>query len=113
MNEPRPYTPRDLGYPRTPTSAFLRVTFPNGDTFDVPAQAVADSRDAHYADEQEDTAGFIRAGSLRPYELTDWASNNMDWSDLAPYAVRVEVPPPRVDYEAEWGNAEKMVRGRV
>ena len=47
-------------YPRTPTTAKLRVTMPDGSKWDVPAQLIADSRDA---EKREDTIGLIRAGS--------------------------------------------------
>ncbi|MDE2100909.1 MAG: hypothetical protein KGL39_26925 [Patescibacteria group bacterium] len=100
-------------YPRTPTDAKIRVTFPNGDTFDIPAQVVADDRDANYADEEEDTVGFIRDKGLSDYDLLDWLCNNTNWEDVAPYAVRVEVPPPKVDYESEWCDAKKEILGKI
>ena len=43
---------KDLGYPRTPTDAKLRVEMPDNTLWDVPVQLIADSRDEHYADEK-------------------------------------------------------------
>lgn len=60
------YRMKNLGYKRTPTAAWIRVTFSNGETWEVPAQAVADSRDENYRDEKEDTIGFIANRQLSP-----------------------------------------------
>jgi len=99
-------------YPRTPTTSIIHVVFPNGEVFDIPAQIVADDRDRNYADEEEDTIGFIRRGQLDDYELIDWLSNNMNWEDVAPFAVKVSEPAP-INYEEAWCNAEKMIPGNV
>ena len=100
---------KTFDYMRTPTPAKIRVTFSNGEVYDVPAQIVADDRDVHYVSDQEDTIGFIRDGSLDKYALLDWVSNNMNWSDLASHAVKVEVPRQPFDYESDWGNADKSL----
>ena len=102
------YKQKNLGYKRTPTGAKLRVTFSNGEVWEVPAQVVVDSRDENYKSDEEDTAGSIADGGLSDYEVTDWASNNMDWSDMVPYAKRVG-DPPKIDYEGDWCNATKEV----
>lgn len=99
------YKQKDLGYERKPTDAMLRVTFANGEIWEIPAQVIVDDRDNQYKDEEEDTAGQ----EDHDYEITDWASNNMNWSDLEPYAKFVKQPPKAFDYEAGWCNAEKKV----
>lgn len=104
------YQMKDLGYKRTPTTAVLRVRFSNDEVWDVPAQVIVDSRDENYADEEEDTAGSIAIGGLSNYEIADWASNNMNWCDLAPYATKVIQPPKAFDYEGDWCNADKTVQ---
>ena len=106
--KPKPYTPLDLGYTRTPTSAKLRVRFSNGDTFDVPLQVVADDRDKHYQNHKEDTVGK-KDGWL----AVDWAENNMNWSELEPYAVKVDTPPVLFDYSEAWSEADLFVEGEV
>ncbi len=110
---PKPYQMLDLGYQRTPTSATLRVTMPDGTMWDVSLQVVVDSRDKHYQSEQEDTVGFIRNGGLSRFELYDWAGNNMNWEDLEPYAVLVPQEKVEIDYAKEWVEAEKDIFGNV
>jgi hypothetical protein len=109
MKKKAAYTMKDLGYPRTASERKLRLTFSNGEVWEVPVQVVADSRDAAYADEQEDTLGFIEEGTLDAFTLVDWANNNMNWRDLAPYAERVPRRAVPFDHEADWGQASKEV----
>lgn len=107
------YTMKDLGYKRTPTSAVYRVEMDDGSKWDVPVQVIADSRDENYREDEEDTVGFIRAGSLSAAEIQDWAGNNMNWSDVAEYATRAVVPPKKVDWEDGWANGEKEIVGEI
>ena len=100
------YEQKDLGYPRTKTHLVLAVEFSNGEVWEVPAQVVVDSRDEHYKEDKEDTGAW--SDSNLDAELTDWASNNMNWSDLAPYAEKTESPPP-LNYEDDWCNTEKYL----
>lgn len=106
------YEMKDLGYKRTPSSAMMWLREDNGRAWEFPVQLVADDRDSNYADEKEDTVGFIKDGSLGRGELADWASNNMNWSDVADYAKCVaDADPP--DMEEVWGNADKIVKGEL
>ena len=103
----------DIGYPRKPTSAMIRVEMDN-DVWDVPAQLVADSRDAHYSTEKEDTIGFIRDGSLDAGALHDWASNNMDWNDVEDYAVQIPVLANSFrDRQEGWVNGKHTIIGNL
>lgn len=95
------YEMKDLGYPRTPTTAQWVVTCPNGSVWHVPVQVIADSRDEHYAEDEEDTIGFIRAKRLDRYELNDWAFNSMNTEDLEDYATMVK-PPDEPSWEDAW-----------
>jgi hypothetical protein len=106
-----PYTMKDLGYERTPTSAVFRVEMPDGSRWDVPVQVIADSRDEFYAEDKEDTVGGIRRGSLTDYEITDWAASEMNWSDVQAYAVKADTPPRPVDFQEGWVNGEKEIVG--
>jgi hypothetical protein len=94
----------------------LRVTFPaDGSVWDVPVEVIARDRAEHYACDfggdverslAEDTMPlFVQS----PGQIIDWASNQTNWEDLAPHAVRVPTPPVVVDYEDEWCNAELNV----
>lgn len=113
MSEPHKYEQKDVGYPRTKTDAMLRVTFEeDGSVWDVPLQIVADSRDEHYG-EKSYTIGLIRADRLDKYTLTEWAINQMDWDEFEPYAVRVEMPPKKVNYIAAWMSADRKIVGKI
>jgi hypothetical protein len=109
----KPYQIKEFDYPRTTSGAFLLVCFPNGERWQVPIQIVADDRDEHYKDEQEDTIGFIKGGQLDPYDLLDWAANNMNWEDLKPYAELVPTPLAKYDYEEGWLKANKAIQGEL
>ena len=100
---------KDLGYPRTPTTAQYRVTMPDGSVWAVPAQIIVDSRDENYAEDEEDTVGAIQSGALNSYEIYDWAANNMNWSDVEDYAVKVSDRPELTgeDFQEAWMNGEK------
>ena len=106
------YVMKNLGYKRTPTNAWLKVEMPNGEFWKVPAQIIADSRDEHYAEDEEDTIGFIRTESLDSYELIDWAANNMNWNDVQNYAVQMKLQP-KVDFEEGWSNGDKEIMGKL
>ncbi len=104
------YQQKDLGYKRTKTAALIRIEFTNGEQFTFPAQGIADDRDENYADEKEDTICFIRNCGLGEYDLWDWAVNNMNWSDVAPYATELQRKPQPVDYQDEWlGGCKKYL----
>ena len=107
------YEQVNLGYEREKTKAMMRVTFQNSEKWDVPLQIIADSRDQHYKDENEDTIKFIRARQLDEYDLIDWFSNNMNWSDVSKYAVKVEEDIEPFDYEDDFSNCEKKINGKV
>lgn len=109
-----PYAMKDLGYKRTPTTAMFRVEMSDGRKWDVPVQAIADSRDENYREDEEDTIGSIRDGGLGDYEINYWAGNNMNWADVKDFAV---LAPPdtkkKIDREEGWANGEKEIIGSV
>ena len=96
------YEMKDLGYKRTPTAWTIRVNM-DYETWDVPAQIVADSRDDHYSDDKEDTIGHILDKSLDTYELLDWARSNMNWDEVEEYSTFVSVPVEQ-DRQDGWVN---------
>lgn len=85
------YVMKDLGYARTPTQATMEVTMPNGTLWSIPVQAVTDS----------------------PFEIYDWAGNNMNWSDVAKYAVQMPTPQVACDFGDGWANGEKQIKGEI
>jgi hypothetical protein len=89
-----------------------QITFSNGDIYHVPLMEIAKNRALNYADEfggdlerslQEDTLPLFKSD---PYEISDWARNNMYWSDVKGFATykgkRLEV----INLESEWTNGE-------
>ena len=48
---PKTYAQKDLGYPRSTTTAMFRVQMEDMTKWDVPVQIIADSRDDHYREE--------------------------------------------------------------
>lgn len=77
----------------------LRIKFPNGHKFNVPASVVAINRSNYYAAKDKIEQGssdwtWLMKESSDPDELLDWAENNMDWLDLQPYAERVDEDEP-------------------
>lgn len=108
------YTQKDLGYPRAATDAYFQIEMPDRSLWRVPVQCIADSRDEHYADEQEDTIGFIRAGQLDDSEIHDWAGNNMNWDEVERWAFKVERSVREaVDFQEGWCNGEKEIIGKL
>jgi hypothetical protein len=103
----------------------LIITFSDGSRWAIPAEIIAKQRAAWYAlhdiggtitpeneaeyerIEQEEIEHALRDD----YEITDWASNNMNWSDVEKHAARISEPKP-ADYASEYSNAEKDVQER-
>lgn len=108
------YEMKDLGYKRKETSALLRVEMSDGTRWDVPVQVIADSRDEHYREDEEDTIDFIHGGGLGDFEIYDWAGNNMNWSDVSQFAVRApDATRKKIDWEDGWANGEKEIIGTL
>ncbi|WP_422923068.1 hypothetical protein [Singulisphaera sp. PoT] len=94
---------------------YLRVTFSDNTVWDVPIEVIARSRAEHYADEfgndversyREDSLPLLEASDSEVYE---WASNNMNWSDMKAAAIQQPSLPVAVDYEEEWANCDTEV----
>lgn len=84
-------------------------------TFAIPVDVIARDRATHYAPLEfdgnverslaEDTMPLFEAD---PFEVRDWASNNMNWSDVAMVAFKL-APPELPDMQEAWNNGEKDV----
>ncbi len=92
----------------------LTITQADGSVWAVPVAIIATSRATHYAHEfdgdvkrslDEDTLPLFAAD---PFEVQDWASNNMKWSDVAHAAFKIKEPEP-CDFQEAWVNGEKSV----
>ena len=109
---PQQYTQKDLGYPRTATDAKFIVTMPDGSSWAVPVQVIADNRDEAYGDEREDTVFRVRKCGMDPRDLKEWAENDMNWDEVEPYAQQVS-GPCAPDFQEGWTNGEKEIKGAI
>ncbi|GMU54426.1 MAG: hypothetical protein AMXMBFR33_35720 [Candidatus Xenobia bacterium] len=111
------YAMKDLGYARTPTSAEIHLELPDGSVWAVPVQVVVDSRDENYREDEEDTVGSIRQGTLDVNDVWDWAFNNMNWDELHPYRRQVRDAEPLTEkvFDNAWceGEGNKQIVGEV
>ncbi|HGB4301422.1 TPA: hypothetical protein ACIVHR_000773 [Salmonella enterica subsp. enterica serovar Muenchen] len=90
---------------------FMNVTMPDNSVWQVPTDVIANNCAAYYAKEH----GITLEESLEkytlplfqsdPYEIEDWAENNMNWSDVLPHATMIRAD--EVDYDDGWANGEK------
>jgi hypothetical protein len=94
-------------------AVWLNVTMPDDSIWQVPVYVIALNRARCYKISfdhdvsrslHEDTIPLFSADAA---EIIDWAANNMDWADVAPYAVLKK--KPAVDYQEGWMNGDKSV----
>lgn len=97
----------------------LEIEMPDGSVWGVPVSVIARSRAEHYAKEfdgdvekslAEDTLPMF-ASEDGDYEIKDWASGNMNWSDVEKHATRLRGPKPMTDDDMQeaWVNGERKV----
>ncbi len=92
----------------------LRVTMPDGSKWDVPVSVIANDRAKFYADEQGGSVELSLKKDTIPlfeeneYEIEDWASNNMNWSEVETRAVMFS-GPSMSDYRGGWVNGDKEI----
>lgn len=85
---------------------YLRVDMPDGSKWDVPLEVIASDRATYYAREYNETLSDDERNDIE--EVLDWASNNMDWPEVADRATKVsEAAAP--DYNEGWINGHKEV----
>ncbi len=93
----------------------LLVTMRDGSVWAVDVEHIAWNRTEYYhrdtgqdLDEaKEETEVMFRDD----YEIVDWATNEMNWSDVAEHAVMVQPAPPltEADFQEGWVNGEHRV----
>lgn len=90
----------------------IRITFPNGDIFEIPAELIATARTEYYAgvdgfkkDSPEWKEEFEH--SMTPYELEDWLEGNMDWVDIKDHAIKIEITE-KPNYDKLWFEGIKL-----
>lgn len=86
---------------------YIKVTFSDNRTYHIPAEVVAKNRAEHYKDDGYDEEFEYAMNNDR--ELLDWAVDNMNWSDVEPFAVRMNDKVVEVNKEKEWLEVEKEI----
>ena len=94
---------------------FIRIHFSNGEVYDVPAEIIAKERTNYYAIEvdgyEENSPEWKEEYDWTmnsEYELVDYMSNNMNWSDIKDKVILIE-NESKFDYYHDFVNAEKEV----
>lgn len=83
------------------------VEMPDGSQWGVPVDIIARSRAEYHAGlyggdcERSLKEGTLPLFAEYPYMIEDWATNNMDWEDVASYAFNIRKAPP-IDFDAGW-----------
>ena len=88
---------------------YIRLYFPNGKVFDIPASFVADKRATYYA-EKDETVTYEEEYEFTmsdEYELKDWLQNNQNWVDVKDIAK--EIPQEPYDYGKNFCNCEMEI----
>ena len=97
----------------------IRVSFSNGEVYEILSSVIADNRGKHFADEEFGEQGDPPSAEWTTVfeaerdialndgeELVDWAENNTNWADLVADATLVPIPTPddftEADREKEW-----------
>ena len=90
----------------------LKIRFPNGDIFKVPASVIAKDRANYYADidgyeiDSNDWLNEFELAMNDEFELKDWLAGNMDWCDLEPHATKVDEKGTETYYENNFSEAK-------
>lgn len=89
---------------------YYAVKMENGETWGVPAEKIADIYAKDYAesgeDYQENFDAMMEWFDKKDYEFSDYAKNNIDWSDIKDSAVLLSKDEEDFDYEDGWMNGE-------
>jgi hypothetical protein len=97
---------------------YLRVRMEDNSLWDIPASIIAEDRATYYAKHDiREPDNILTYDEIFKAEfgytledgdeIIDWAVNNMNWSDVEKYAVKVRTVD--VDYQEGWMNGEKEV----
>ena len=100
------------------TKKVLIVTMPDSSWWEIPAHIIIDSMARYNAEEdvrEGDAEEFDDAYANHyayaeevPDEMIDWATYDMNWSDMKSHAQCIKDPAPQ-DYDDAWCDADKWV----
>ena len=91
---------------------YMTVEMPDGSKWGVPVEIIARNRAEHYASEfggdvdrslAEDTLPLFEEDE---FEIQDWATDNMNWSDFDGHQVKLS-DAPEPDFELAWLQGDK------
>lgn len=95
----------------------LLVDMPDGLTYAIPVEIIARHRAQYYANKEYDgdIAESLRDDTLPlfeedPYNIRDWAANNMNWSEVKLSAVALTKKIDEDLFEDAWVNGEWSVK---
>ncbi len=91
---------------------YLLVEMHDFSVWRVPVQVIADAMTDYFveqcgADREKAKAKTEQLFAENEYAIEYWASENMDWDEVEPHAVRVSAG--EVDYQEGWINGNKCV----
>ena len=86
------------------------VTMSDGSKWAVPVRVIAESHAAYYLSlgdfvTMEQAMVSTMSDFEDEGEIRDWASNNMDWSEVEDFAEMV-VEAPKIDWQEGWVNGD-------
>jgi hypothetical protein len=93
---------------------YLRVTMEDGSQWDVPVSIIAKNREDSYSkthdlkDPDNDDLLAISFELADEDEISDWASNDMNWSDVSKIAKKV-TSKKNINFEHGWVNGDKEI----
>lgn len=86
----------------------------NGERWSVPVMIIARDRAKYYAENDDDFVGDFEKSlnedtiplfESDDYEVKDWAINNMNWSEVKEFAVKIGESD--IDMQKEWVNPKE------
>lgn len=95
-------------------SKYYRITMSDGSIWAVPVGEIATNHaDAHLDEFDGDLVKSLYESTLPEFEenkdtIIDWASGNMNWEDVRPFATRIKAPLSHNTYAEEWTQADNI-----
>ena len=93
------------------------IDMPDNLTYAVPIEFIARNRAEYYANKEfdgditksliEDTLPLFESDD---YEITDWAVNNLNWSDVADVAIAMKKRVDKQDFQEAWLSNEMKIK---
>lgn len=91
---------------------YLKIKCTDGGLFIVPTLVIAENRANYYSKidgyeiESNEWQNEIEYAMNDEYELKDWIQENMNWTDLEPFAKEFEEENSELDYQNDFSDIE-------